>query len=130
MPYLFFSPRYRGSKSAVIFNSDEKHRAHNFRRYCISRNTQINYYVTCFRTSRCTLQTMYTHWCAGALCLLVYKCNSLIFEGFFQSQKKSFISKTIFVLHLTDEFFFNSETILLIDKRNLLNFNGFILKGT
>ena len=29
---LFFSPRYRGSKSAVIFNSNDKHRAHNFRR--------------------------------------------------------------------------------------------------
>ena len=26
-----FSPRYRGSKSAVIFNSDDKHRAHNIR---------------------------------------------------------------------------------------------------
>ena len=36
---------------------------------------------------------------------------------------KSFIGKTIFALHLTDEFF-NNETILLIDKRNLLNFNG------
>ena len=32
MPYLFFSPRYRDSKSAVIFNSAHKHRAHNFRR--------------------------------------------------------------------------------------------------
>ena len=31
MPYLFFSPRYRGLKSAVIFNSAHKHRAHDFR---------------------------------------------------------------------------------------------------
>ena len=32
MSYLFFSPRYRSSKSAVIFNSAHKLRAHNFRR--------------------------------------------------------------------------------------------------
>ena len=32
-------------------------------------------------------------------------------------------------MHFTDKFL-NSETILLIDKRNLLNFNGCILKET
>ena len=46
----------------------------------------------------------------------------------FQSLKKLFIGKTSFVLHFIDEFF-NSASILLIDKRNLLNFNGCILKG-
>ena len=46
----------------------------------------------------------------------------------FQTQKKSFIGKTIFVSHFSYEFF-KSETILLIDKRNLLNFNECVLKG-
>ena len=32
MPYLFFSLIYRDSKSAVIFNTAHKHRAHKFRR--------------------------------------------------------------------------------------------------
>ena len=47
----------------------------------------------------------------------------------FQSQKKSFISETIYILPFSDAFF-NTETILLINKRNVLNFNGCILKGT
>ena len=55
--------------------------------------------------------------------------NPLIVKRFFMSHKKSFIGTTIFVLHFTDKFI-NSETIMLIDKINLLNFNGCILKGT
>ena len=52
--------------------------------------------------------------------MLAFKCNHLIVKGLLFSRKKSFLGKTIFVLHFTDEFF-SSEMILLIDTRNMPN---------
>ena len=75
-------------------------------------------------------QTMYTHSCAGALHPLVCNCNSLIVKGFLCILNTNRILVTLFSFFILEMSFFNSETILLIDRRNLLHFNGCILKGT
>ena len=59
----------------------------------------------------------------------ILRCNFDENHNILFRAKTSFSGKNIFVLHFTSEFF-NSETIFLIDKRNLLNFNGCIMKGT
>ena len=44
MSYLFFSPRYRDSKSAVIFNRAHKHRAHNVPGESFGSESILSYY--------------------------------------------------------------------------------------
>ena len=64
-------------------------------------------------------KTMYTHSSAGALRLLAYKCNPLIVKRFLFRVKRNRSLISLFSFCILQMSFFNSETILLIDKRNL-----------
>ena len=105
----------------VLFFATEK----NFR---ISLNVHFNK-VRFLSLSRFLIKTTIFNEIQGFFTKSIKKGRLITLLWSAQNQNKSFIGKTILVWHFTDEFF-NIEPILSIEKRNLFNFNGWILKGT